>query len=251
MSVDKYQKVNISRLINGNIVRISSNSKYIAYASGIHVNIIDSSHLKTLCKFSCIDKVDNCEFSQDSEKVLCFIKERCIIQCFSLVDNDWKCRIDEGMPGITNAYWSSDSLSIITESGLGIQLSIWSLTTAQKYIISYPKIDIWNVKDIWKPQLTSFSDSENGHLFAVVHRHEMRDYIAIYSQQPVWEELLKFQCYTSDVAVVEWLPGRSLLLTCDSPLSNTVVIYYPSGEVIYVINVFIPSSCSLYSQYTF
>lgn len=73
----------------------------------------------------------------------------------------------------------------------GLQLTVWSLAIQQKYIILSPKSNMWNfTKDIVKPMLRAFNEQEFGGLYAVVHRIEMHDFIAIYSQN-YWEEQVK------------------------------------------------------------
>lgn len=161
-----------------------------------------------------------------------------------------------GPPGIIHAFWSSDGYSIITESDFGAHLAVWSLTENQKYIIANPKSNIWHLpKDLYQPILSVFSEStpmlmstptdsptspiDHGHtavpplnhsLFAVVHRYDLKDYIAVYSQDP-WQELIKFQCRTNDVAMVQWISNKALLVTADSPLTYQVCVYTLSGEV--------------------
>jgi len=151
-----------------------------------------------------------------------------------------------------NAFWSADGYSIITESDFGAHLAVWSLTDNQKYIISHPKTNVWHLsKDLYQPILSCFSElvsypndihgtQEQGlditttalthSLFAVVHRQDLRDYIAVYSQDP-WHELTKFVCRTNDVAMIQWVSNKGLIVTADSPLTYQVALYTLNGEV--------------------
>ena len=161
------------------------------------------------------------------------------------------------MPGINNAYWSADGYSIITECEYGLQTTIWSLIDSQKFIITNPKSDIWtptssatttgittnsisNNKDslsytstnttTWRPKLTTFTDDANRNLLLFVHRYDIKDYIGIYKPNP-WEEIHKFICRTHDVSYIDWIKGRNLIVTIDSPSTYNVALYTPSGEV--------------------
>ena len=300
-----------SEPISGNVstsIKVSPSSEYIAVANGVKLNIYHSRDFQLVQSFSCLDKIDYCSFACDSDKILCFLKERNVVQAFSVSDIEWKCRINEGHPGIINAFWSLNGYYIITESDFGIQLTIWSLLafpSPNKFIISNPKPNLWSnlTKDNnWTPCIVAFKNmnqltnnpkiipttvdqsNNNNHnstifkklntqnnqntlstihanldnqstigmvdanymtlsitvpdVLAVVHRYELHDFIAVYScyindkKQGNWEEITKFQCRTNDVASIQWLPLKSIIVAMDSPLTYNIYLYTPNGEVL-------------------
>lgn len=83
--------------IVSSIVRISPNSKFIAYISGVKCFVVNALNSQQVIEtFTCLDKIDNFMFSNDSDRILCVLKERSIVQAFSISDKSWKCRINEG-----------------------------------------------------------------------------------------------------------------------------------------------------------
>lgn len=89
-------EVAYSHPLVGSVVRVSPNSRYIAYVSGLKLNVVDSITCQPIFTVTCIDKIDSCVFSKDSDRILCLLKERNVVQAFSISDEDWKCRINEG-----------------------------------------------------------------------------------------------------------------------------------------------------------
>lgn len=210
---------------------VSDSSDYIAIVSGSRVAVRDTVSLTIINVYSCVDKIEKCEFSPDSCYLYCAMLSRSSIQVFSIADSSWKCRITEGVAGVINVAWAPDSRSIITESDFGIQLTIWSLIDSTSNSISHPKQPFYggNTKSFTSPSLFSFSDC--GKYMSVVHRIDVQDHIGIYSTDP-WSELSKFRCKSNDVAVIQWTPHGTHIVTVDSPLNYRVCVYTPSGEII-------------------
>ena len=89
---------------------------------------------------SVIDKADKISFSHDNSLILAAFYSRASIQVFSLLDEKFQCRINEGISGLIDVAWAPDSRSILSESDFGLQLSIWSLTDSTARIIQSPKV---------------------------------------------------------------------------------------------------------------
>lgn len=84
--------------------------------------------------------------------------------------------------------------------------------------------------------LYAFSPSHpsDNFLFAVVHRFDLQDYIALYGRADETnslQELCKFRSRSSDVALLRWSAGSGpLLIAADSPLSYRLAVYSPAGD---------------------
>ncbi len=207
---------------------LSKSSEFIASVSGSRLTVRLSTTLEIAQIFQCIDKIESFEFSPDSSFIYCAQYSRNAIQVFSLADKDFKCRINEGVAGMVNSWWSPDSRTLIVESDFGIQLSFWSLVEATSSIVAFPKPSNFSVKRL--SQILAYSDVSN--YLAVVHRIELQDYIAVYSHvDSTLTELTKFKARSSDVAFIRWMPGDTHIVTADSPLSYKLHVYTPSGEV--------------------
>ena len=75
---------------------ISPNSQTFAIINGIRLSIYEIKTNQLMTTFNCIDKIDYCSYANDSDKILCFLRERNMIQAFSISDKEWKCKINDG-----------------------------------------------------------------------------------------------------------------------------------------------------------
>lgn len=122
----------------GNVAYSPSN-RFLVSCVGPRANVLDAVSLESLHVFSCVDKIDKVEISPDSCYILCALISRGIVQCFSLSDRSWCCRINESVAGIVSVKWCPDSRHIAVESDFGIQTAIWSLVDNTSCLISSPK----------------------------------------------------------------------------------------------------------------
>jgi hypothetical protein len=155
--------------------QFSPSGSYLAIIAGCRLTIRDAQSLELFQIFALIDKADKVEFSPDSLYIACSFFSRSAVQCFSIMDPEWKCRINEGVAGLVNTLWAPDSRNIITFSDFGVQLSMWSLTDNTSHIIAHPKPSSTNTSGGSQQQLSTFSDDSR--YWAIVHRVELRDYI--------------------------------------------------------------------------
>lgn len=221
---------NYSEAVSASSAVYSPSGTYLATVSGIKVTVRDSARLNVIHTYQCIDKPDKIEFSPDSGYFFCAYTVRGVLQCFSISDPDWKCRINEGVSGFINAFWMADSRGVITVSDFGIQLSVWSLLDSTSHIISSPKYGLGAIapNSPSQQQLLAFSDCSR--FLGIVHRMELHDYIGVYSASP-FQELSKFKSKSSDVAALSWTPRSTHIVTVDSPLTYKLIVYTASGEV--------------------
>jgi hypothetical protein len=77
--------------------------------------------------YSFIDVVSQLEWSNDSNFILIGIAKRGLVLAKSLIDNDWNCKIDEGMAGLAYCRWGPKPTHIITISEFKLRMTIWSL----------------------------------------------------------------------------------------------------------------------------
>lgn len=86
---------NFSNVFSSNKVDSSMSSKYVAFADGPKAIVLNLETCSVVRSYTCVDKIDSIQISHDSQKVLCFLKDRNIIQAFSISDKEWACRITE------------------------------------------------------------------------------------------------------------------------------------------------------------
>lgn len=211
--------------------------KFLIHVTATRLTIRDADALEVVAVHSCLEKPDKIEFSPDGMYVACVLLNKGCIQCFSMSDKEWKCRIQEGAAGLINVTWYPDSRGLIAISDFGVQMALYSLTDGTSSIITSPKQGLGqsgfssNSSATAQQQLLSFSDCSR--FLCVVHRIELQDYIGVYSATPV-SELAKFKCRgnNNDVTAVSWTPNGAHIVAIDSPLTYRLAVYTPSGEVV-------------------
>lgn len=223
-----------THLLQGGAAKFSSSGSLIASVAGSKIALYrNTCPVERIHIFACIDKIEYFDFSPDESFLLCALYARNCVQVFSTTDVNWKCRINEGPAGMISASWIPDSQSLITESDFGIQLSVWSLVDNSQSVITFPKpvTKLHSAMATFnRTNSSTIAFSDNRRFLAVVHRIELQDHIGVYSLNPLLE-VTKFRARTSDVAMVQWLPYDTHLITIDSPLYYKCAIYSPSGEV--------------------
>jgi Tol biopolymer transport system component len=210
----------------GNTAGFSPSGEYFASLAGSRVVAKSRASGSTNQIFQCLDKVDKFMFSPDSTMLMCALYTRNVVQVFSMEDKEWKCRINEGVAGLINAFWTPDSSNIVTESDFGIQMSIWSLTSGTSTIVSLPKPPS-------SPYSKTSAFSDCGRFVAVVHRIEHHDQIGVCSVLPPMGEVSKFKAKSNEVASIQWVPDGTHLVTLDAPLVYRICVYTPMGKVRY------------------
>lgn len=88
-----------------------------------------------------MDIISQLEWSQDSSFLLIGIAKRGLAYAKSLHDNDWQCKIDEGMAGLASCTWGPTNSHIITVSEMNLRMTVWSLADKSVQFIKNPKYD--------------------------------------------------------------------------------------------------------------
>ena len=91
--------------------------------------------------YTFIDVVSHLEWSADNSFILIGIAKRSIAFVKSLVDDDWHCKIDEGVAGLSACRWGPTSSHILTISEFKLRLTVWSLQDKTVQYIKNPKYD--------------------------------------------------------------------------------------------------------------
>src|SRR4051812_39775987 len=87
------------------IVKYSPSGDLVAIAKTFEVKIYETNSLKPMHSYTFIDVVSHLEWSYDNSFILIGIAKRGIAFAKSLVDDDWHCKIDEGMAGLLSCRW--------------------------------------------------------------------------------------------------------------------------------------------------
>ena len=201
----------------------SPNDKYFAITKSLDLIIYDTLTLKQLHKFSFSDYIEHIEWSKDSTLILIGLFKRGIVEIKHLVNPEWHCRLNEGIAGITHAYFAPDSRSVLTICNNNLKLSIWSLVNKTITYIPMPK---------YAKKGVSFTS--NGHFMALAIQTTPNDSVGVFYVGN-WTQLHKFTTKCEDLQDVQWSYDNSTLLITDTKLVCRLYIYTPTGDLVNVI----------------
>ena len=216
--------MNFSNCIKySNNVNYSPNGNYLAIAKGNNLLIYESNQMKNLFKYSFTSQITQIEFSQDSSFILIGLYKLGQCEVKSLLDENWKCKINESLFGISNSIWTPDNSKILCFSNCNVKLSIWSLTEeCQAQYISLPKFSD-----------KGYSFSSNGHFFALAERKEIKDYIGVYYIAD-FSLMSHFNINTVDVQDIVWSKDNTSIIASDCPLECKILVYSPTGSLLMI-----------------
>jgi len=143
-----------------------------------------------------------------------------LLKVHCIDDSKWRCRITEGVAGISGAYWAPTCRHVLTVQEFQLKLSVWSLCEEKRWIIESPK----------------YSDrglifSNDGKFFAALERRKTKDYIALYYTQ-TWELVNRFQVDSVDLENISWSPDDSAIAAWDTNLEYNILVYSPDGRLL-------------------
>lgn len=205
---------------------VSPNGAVMASTQDLNVELRDVETLKVLQLYTALDIVDHIAWSPDSKYVACGMYKRGLVQVFSLVDGDWKCKIDAGPEGVAHFYWSPDSCRILTCANFQIRVTVWSLVDKSSLEIPFPK---------WTKAGTEFSP--DGQYLAMAHREDHKDLVRIYSTQS-FALMSEFFVETVDLVNLKWDPRSRMLAVWDTSLKYNVYVYAMDGKQLHAYSAY-------------
>eukprot|EP00483_Globobulimina_turgida_P006665 UN06675 len=200
----------------------SPSGELLATTEGNQLMVRSGDSLQIIGVHSCIDIIDKIEWSSNNEYILCLIRRRGIVMIWCISDIKWEAKIEEGLAGLTNAFWSPDNKHIITISEFEIRLTIWSLINGKAKYIKYPKYNNLGIKF-----------SKNGKYLAVTERSNHMDILGIYSVK-YWQLIHRFNIdFITDLYDILWSDNDQYILCINNSLLYKFVIYTPRGRKVF------------------
>lgn len=200
----------------------SPSGELLATTEGNQLMIRSGDSLQIIGVHSCVDLIDKIQWSSNSEYILCLLRKRGLIMVWSISDIKWEAKIEEGLAGLTNAFWSPDNKHIITVSEFEIRLTIWSLIDGTAKYIKYPKHNCLGIKF-----------SKNGKYLCVAERTNHIDVLGIYSVQ-YWQLIQRFSIDgMADLRDIRWSHNDQYILCINNELLYKFVIYSPRGRKVF------------------
>ncbi len=94
----------------------SPNGEYIATAVQQRLVIRESHSLQIVQLYNCTDLIQDLTWSPASDLILVASYKLGIFQVFSLEDENWTCKVDEGLVGCVKVVFSPDSRHVLSFS---------------------------------------------------------------------------------------------------------------------------------------
>ncbi|XP_064642876.1 WD repeat-containing protein WRAP73-like [Lineus longissimus] len=212
--------MNFSELFkqSGQLCKFSPDGKYLANAVQYRLIVRDVKSLQITQLYTCLDAIQQFEWSSDSCFLLCGMYKRGLVQVWSLEEPEWTCKIDEGSAGLTDVRWSPDGRHVLTTADFQLRITVWSLLNKSVSYIKYPK------------QCQKGIDfSKGGKYMALAERRDCKDYISIFVCS-TWLLVKHFNTDTEDLAGLEWSPDSRVLAVWDSCLQYKLMLYSVDGR---------------------
>lgn len=202
------------------LVRFSPDGRLIASATMYRLVVRDVDSLQILHIFSCLDRIDQVEWSGDSKYLLCGVYARGVAQVWSLEHPDWHCKIDEGPLGLAHVRWAPDGRHILATSDFRLRITIWSLLDRAVFFLRFPK---------YAKHALSFS--AGGEYMALGHRRDGHDYVQVVDCSK-WAVVHRFNVASKDLADLRYAPRGDTLCIMDGLLEPQVLVYRQNGQLI-------------------
>lgn len=199
----------------------SPNGHYLATAVEYRLVVRDAETLQVVTIASCLDRVNHIEWAADSDHVLCACYKRGLIQCFSIKDEHWTCKIDEGPAGCVHAQWSPSGTHVLSVAEFHVRLSVWSLLDKSCIYVKAPKFDSKGI-----------DFSADGKFLAMAERRECKDAVSVISTD-TWTIAAHFTTATTDLANLKWSPDSTSIAVWDAPLDYLLLLYSPDGRLLH------------------
>ena len=133
--------------------------------------IRDAESLEVLSISQCVEHIDRVEWSRDGDHVLCAQYRVGVVQCFSVSNDAWTCKIDEAAAGCVYARWTPCGTQIITVAEFNVRATAWSLVDRSCVVLDAPKL----------ASADGFSFSPDGKFLAYARREACVDYVRVVS----------------------------------------------------------------------
>ena len=176
--------------------------------------------------------ISQIEWSADNEFILCAQYKRSCVEVWSIGDNTWKCKIEEGPAGVSYARFSPDSRHVLVTADFQLRITIWSILKNNSLTSDTNDEFSGHVAHIKYPKFTSKGldfTPNGGKYMALAERRDCKDYISIIVTE-TWELVKHFPVRTKNLADLKWSPDGRFLVVWDNQIDYTVTIYSPAGS---------------------
>jgi WD40 repeat protein len=170
-------------------------------------------------QYSFVDIVTQVEWSPDGSLILVAIGKRSLVHVKSLTEEDWQCKIDEGIAGLAYARWGPNNNFVITISDFKVRMNVWGLADKSVQFIKNPKHD----------DERGVAFSPNKRLMALAEKSadgQAKDTIGIYEVSGnKWACLHHFNPDIFDLEDLKFSGDGQNLIVWDSALKCKMLVY--------------------------
>lgn len=200
----------------------SPDGRHVATAVDHRLVVRDAETLAVVSMSNCVDTIQHVAWSRDNDHVMAACYKRGVVQLFSVSDDGWTCKIDEGPAGCAHARWSPSGAQVVTVADFGVRLSVWSLLDSSCIYVKAPKFEDGRGLDF----------SPDGRFLAMAERKGCKDAISVVDCES-WVVASRFETATNDLQDAKWSPDSTSLAVRDSALDNALYLYSPDGRMLH------------------
>uniref|UniRef100_UPI00358FE037 WD repeat-containing protein WRAP73 isoform X1 n=2 Tax=Myxine glutinosa TaxID=7769 RepID=UPI00358FE037 len=211
---------------SGQLCKFSPDGKFLAYCVHLKVVVREVRTLHITHTFSCLDLMNQLEWSADSLFLLCSMHRRAVVQVWSLEEPEWHCKINEGSAGLVHSCWGPDGRHILNTTEFHLRITVWSLCSKSVSYIRYPKTCAKGV-----------DFTQDGQYMALAERRNCKDFVSVFACQD-WQLLKHFATDTEDLAGLIWSPNGCVLCIWEASTEYKVLVYSADGRVLFTYSAY-------------
>lgn len=102
------------------LCKFSPNGEFIATAVQQRLVIRQTQTLQILQLYTCLDNIQQIEWSADSDLILVCSYRLKTFQIWRLSDEKWSAEVDEGLAGLVKVIWAPDSRHLLSFSDFNV-----------------------------------------------------------------------------------------------------------------------------------
>uniref|UniRef100_A0A8C4Q297 WD repeat containing, antisense to TP73 n=1 Tax=Eptatretus burgeri TaxID=7764 RepID=A0A8C4Q297_EPTBU len=194
----------------------------LAYCVQLKLMVRDVRALHVTNTFTCVDLVNQLEWSADSLFLSCSMHRR----VWSLEEPEWHCKIKEGSAGLIHSCWSPDGRHILNTAEFHLRITVWSLCSKSVSYIRYPK-----------NCAKGMDFTQDGQYMALAERRNCKDFVSVFACQD-WQLLKHFATDTEDLAGLIWSPNGCVLCIWEASTEYKVLVYSADGRVLFAYSAY-------------
>jgi hypothetical protein len=143
--------MDFSQVYKQSLSKFSPNGEFIATAVQQRLVIRQTDTLQILQLYTCLDNIQDLQWSPDSDLILCVSYKLKTFQIWCLSNEKWTAQIDEGLAGLVKVMWTPDGRHLMSFSDFNVD----QFNQAAHHYLGFvhQRRDIYTVSKIYRSGL--------------------------------------------------------------------------------------------------